>query len=318
MAILVLTFLLAPFAAAADEVELNNGEVLIGEVFLVTDEVVLLDHPEFGIMEIPREMVFRILTDQTITSEELDELDEPDEELEEESEESEEEDKEPEGPGAVKVRLDLGFFGTGGNVDSSNLRAAGSAVGKTDNRTVSLIAVYNYGSFGSVITRNDYYIITIDEFRLYLPRWWVFLVGRYDWNRFEPWEARLEAIAGLKYRLIDEDVLVWALKGGGGFVREYGKESDRIIESEALAGTELTWKPSGALALGLNSIYYHDLSEPGEYRVVTDLLLSVLLVGDKGASFGLGFGMEDEYVSDTPPGFDHNDFKYFGSAFVSF
>lgn len=282
-ALVAALLLLNPLSAAlADEVHLVTGEVLKGDVTEESLDEVVLIHESLGEVRIPSNAVKKIVTLP---------------------------------PSPLANKLEGGFGGSQGNAETFDVRAAFSSDYKTSRMALALGAAYYYGSVDDSINRHKYYVETLDQLLVPESSLSFFVQGRYDWDREADWEGRVAWSLGMGHRFIDRPELDATIRSGIGFIREYGTDEDEIM-TEVPASIELNWRPGAGALVELDSTYYLNVSDPGEYRVLTAFSASHELGIARG--FRISLSAEDEYQSTVDEGFEYNDFRYYGSLAVAF
>ena len=88
------------------------------------------------------------------------------------------------------------------------------------------------------------------------------------------------------------------------------------MKGELLLGLEAVWRISDAQTLNLTNSVFPALSDPGEFRNVTNANWTIHLSERYPLAFKLG--IENDYESDVDPDTEENDLKYYGSLLVSF
>ncbi|MDX1564683.1 MAG: DUF481 domain-containing protein [Phycisphaeraceae bacterium] len=221
----------------------------------------------------------------------------------------------PPPPPAWSQRLEFGITGSKGNTDEFNLYASYRANYVDEEQRVSADASYFLNKSSGVTTKNAFTAGVLKDWLLPESRWFYFAQTRFDIDKFEQYDWRLAASAGLGYDWIKEENLRVTLRVGAGIAKEQGSVDDSI-RPEGLLGGEFDWKISKHQTLVGAVTYYPDLEELREFRAVGTLEWVVRFADMKGVSFKLG--LKDEYESSVDPGILHNDLTYYAVLVVDF
>lgn len=316
--------------AAADTVELINGDVLRGAVIEQSGDVIVFEHADLGRMEIPREKISVIRIGESAPSFVAEvpppigpppQITPPPPAVAPEPVVPPEEEPPP---NPWTSRLELGVDVREGRTEDANLRVALISMHKTDDHTYTFDARYALASNRGDRTENKFtsglhLIWPVPESRLEY-----FIDGRYDYDEFNSWDQRVTGGAGMGCKIIDlkktvddqtTDVLAVNINLGAGAKREFGSERDDL-QPEGIVGTDLRWTLSPRQHVAATATYYPSLDDVDEFRFVSTAEWVVKLDWMKGLSFKVGFA--EEYQSRTDPGVDHSFHSIFASLLVDF
>jgi hypothetical protein len=295
----------------ADEVKLVTGESLKGDIIKINEDLVVIEHPSLGRIEIPADAVKEVIADlETVSG---DTAAQPLYGKQEKKREPAKAVKS--GKPAQDSRFEVGANGSQGNSETFDGRAALVSEYKDETFRIKLNAAYFYGSTRDTITKNQFNVEVVNEWYIPKTRWSLFTQGRYDRKAFGPWRSRQTCAGGVGYKVIDRGGFQATLRAGLGFAREYVSENDRP-QPEALATGEIKWLISNDQKLAADTTYYNALDKAGQYRVVSNAAWTAKLDGADGISIKLG--VQNEYQSDVEPEFEYNDFKYYAAVSVDF
>ncbi len=274
---LVVTILLTMSVASADQVKLEDGDVLRGTVVEQTDTHIVLEHSVLGRLEIPRDQI----TDLDI------------------------EDKKD-----VKwdSHVNLAFNGAAGNTEESSLRIGGRSRRRTPGTRLRLDAAYYLSTSESVIDNNKLTVGIEHDWLLRGSRWFFFTDGRFDYDEFESWRQRLAAHVGPGYDIIGEEDLQLDARVGVGPRKEWGSEDDDW-EPEGLLGLRFDWEITRRQSFDASAAFFPILGSFGNYRTRSAVNWAVRVFNDLDLS--VTTGLTHEYQSTIDPGKDHNDFRMF-------
>lgn len=280
--------LLAPLAAAADSIELLNGDKLSGDVVESTAERVVMDHPVLGRVVIPIEQI-----------------------------------KPPKAPNAGLFgtsflagwtrTFQLGVSGAQGNTTNNDLLAALDMDYADDDRRWAFDAAYRFGRADGETNKHDAFTQLRRDWLLNDSPWFVFAIGRFDYDHFQTWTYRVNGSGGVGYQFLKTER--FELQGLlGPSVTKQWKEDDFFVE--ALVGLEALWNISENQSLKLSNRIYPALNDLGEFRNLTALAWKWKLLEDPGLS--LIAGVNNEYQSSVEQGLKHYDVKYSTSIGIDF
>ncbi len=308
------TLICAPFiahgASAQDEVVLQNGDRLTGEVVERTDAIVALEHPTFGRLEIPIDQILRLTIAEEIV------MGEPPPPPEEPAPAPETEAiPPPVDPNDWKFHLDLGGTGSFGNTDTQAFRIAITGLRENEEERTALDTAYFWGATNGDLTTNKATAGILQDWFIPESRWSYFASLRYDFDEFQSWEHRLSAHGGVGYHLVDKETFDWMLRAGAGVTKEWHCEVDEL-SPEALLGTDLNWQIDERQSFIVATTLYPDLGDLGEYRWITDAKWSMLMAEQSNLS--LSAGLHNEYQSAVDPGIKHNDLYVFAGLTLDF
>lgn len=279
--------LLVPLAAAADTIELVNGDELSGSVIETSAERVVLDHPVLGRLEIPAEKIKPPKVSKGLFGTSF--------------------------LAGWKRSFQLGVSGAQGNSKTSDV-LAGLAMGYEDeHRRWDFGAAYRFASADGDTTKQDAFAQLRRDWLVTDSPWFFFALGRFDYDEFRTWTYRLSGSPGVGYQFVKSERL--ELRGllGPSFTRQFD-ENDFFIE--ALVGLEGIWRISKHHSVSLSNFIYPALNDLGEYRNLTSLAWKWKLLDDPGLS--LLAGVDNEYQSRVASGFKHDDLKYSTSIGIDF
>lgn len=319
-----------PFAAA-DSVELINGDVLHGKVVEQSDQAVTIEHPVLGRVSLtPDRVKAVVMTPAGAQAEEVTDTakssDKPKTSTESKTKSKSEADLRAEKnipdfapfydyllPGWDR-RLEFGITGEEGNNPEFNLRLAFNAKKVSDRHRWNIKTVYYNESDDRKRNKNEFAgSTTLDWLRPESP-WFTFAKGSYEYDEFESWEHRPGGYAGIGKQIKDtprNNVIGRAALGGS---YEFGTVDEFFPEGFF----ELTWEHQINPRQKLESYIdiFPKLDDFGESRINFGTAWIISIDRVDGLSLKLGF--DDEYDSKTDDDASHNDFKYFMSVVYDF
>ncbi len=324
--------------AGSTAVTLTTGEILRGEILAPTDGRLRLRHAVFGELEIPIDLIASLQTtapgpDDPSGSSPAGaaiELDVP--AIEATVTGAPAATTDPPAPAPAETpapvwntRLEIGANGASGNQESVNARLALKTARVTPTSKTAIDASYIFATSNGDRAQNR----ASSGVKLDMPRrdtrWSMFAQGRYEYDEFNSWEHRLSAGAGLEYMLLDInrpqpedpplDRLDLALRLGGGVAQEFNSVNEEA-RPEAILGADLNWRITEAQSLVGATTYFPNLSESGQFRVVSSLDWRMKVKAEEGVSLKLG--LAHEYQSEIAENARRNDVSLYGALVIDF
>jgi len=338
-AVLAALLLSATSIAAGDTLELTNGDTLTGTVVEQTDAGVVFEHPALGRIEIETERVAAV----TITPPA--DAPPPEPEVEPEPEPAPEPAPAP-APAADPVaaeedaqqaaeleeldqrsmlqvfidewagKLTLGFNGASGNTDNLNFYARIEGKKQEGNDRWIFNASWNYGTTRSVTNRNQFTgMFTRDWLKNDDSRWFYFIRGEYNFDRFRGYESRASGFGGTGYTIFRTDDVEINTRMGFGGTYEFGDVHEFTPEA-LFGGSVLSWQRTDRAAISGAAIWYTSLEDADKFRITSRLEWVYKL--DVHSGLSLKLGVQSEYLSQSVGDRDHNDMRYYGALEIKF
>ena len=292
--------LAAAAARAEDEVVLESGETLKGTIVEKTEVKVVLDHPILGQVTIPAGRVKSALREGEKPPAPA-----------------------PEAP-RWKSKLEAGMSGAEGNTDTLSITAGFTTDRKESDGLWHIESRWFRKETDGEVTESRFYAaLRRDWVFSKESRFTYFAEGRYDRDRFQQWDERATAAAGITYKFVEKKDLFVAFRVGAAATKEWGLERtaqdpspDDDLRPEGLLGVEAKWTLSERFEVNGQSTYYPDISDTPEYRTLSSAGISYRL-DDKG-TMSLRAGVEHEYDTHRQEPFKRTDVRYFGLLVVEF
>lgn len=299
----------------ADEVVLLNSDRLQGIVLEETDEHVVLQHSVLGRLTLPRAKVQGVFKEEVKTV--------PTPSVVQAKPEPREIKPLPErqdGPFLTflsdwQSQLEAGATVATGNTEKANIYLRFATTTKNDERQWDYDASYYRDQTDGNLSTNKFTTGLKHEWFIHESLWSIFAQGRFDYDEFQSWDKRLSGALGAGYLWVDQEDLTIKFKLGAGATKEYGSVDEDLIP-ELLAGFKVNWSITQNQKFEAGSTIYPDLSELGEYRIVSDASWVIdLNTVDK---VSLKVGVENEYQSQVDDGVKHNDFRLYSALVFKF
>ena len=337
----------------SDEVVMADGDVIRGRIIEENDDEVVIDHPVFKQMRIPRDRIVAIKRQaqraprpgfgELVTGAGVRPLSsnrrpvvppntrsaaaDPVEPTTPSTDaptaaEGAGEEVEEEEPEATELLTDLdnwGFslgaaFGYIQNVNSEvNVRLSAQAEHNSELARLRINSVYFLNRANGEIVDNDVEISSIQDWFFPDSPLSIFVQGTYQWDQYELWEHRLSGYLGPGYKIINTPELKIDGRFGGGVTYEYGVPQ---LLPELLLSTEWNWQIDDRQRISGNFSYAPDVTQSQQYRLSLNLEWNFRLQKEEGMSFYVG--LRDEYQSIVPEGSTRNDLRVFGGVKYEF
>jgi len=311
-----------PLTADADTVELINGDLLHGTIIEQTQQVVVIEHPVLGLIELPTEQVSAVfLLPDGAEAEEVD--GQAPQAVDQVTVSPGAQEQTPfTAPNSLTDRLlpgwdkhfELGFNGSDGNSQTFNLNSAFTATKENDQNRWKLDASYYRNHDDGNRTRNELTGEVVRDWLMPDSPWFKFANGKFEYDEFQDWETRASGFLGVGKLLRDTPKHNLAGRAGLGGSYEFGEVNELV--PEVLLGLVWTYSINDRQKLKSHVTVFPDLNEFGESR--TQAGAAWIIEIDRTGGISLKFGLENEYESKTEGTAKHNDVKYYGALVFDF
>ena len=205
-------------------------------------------------------------------------------------------------------------FGYVQNVNSEvNVRLSAQAEHNSELARLRINSVYFLNRANGEIIDNDVEVSSIQDWFFPDSPLSIFAQATYQWDEYELWEQRISGYLGPGYKLINTPELKLDGRFGGGVTYEYGIPQ---LLPELLLSTEWNWQIDDRQRVSGNFSYAPDVTESSQYRLSLNLEWNFRLQKEEGMSFYVG--LRDEYQSIVPEGSTRNDLRMFGGIKYEF
>ncbi len=202
----------------------------------------------------------------------------------------------------------LGLNGATGNTERFSMRGEIGGTRDTKRMTTTARTYYTYATDDGTVSESRFFLGARNDWKLENDRWFVFAEGSAEFDDFQDWDWRLAAAGGVGYYFIRNDKTTLNGRVGAGLSKKIGGD-DTAIRPEALIGADLSHQLTERQKITAGATLYPDLSEAGEFRLVSNAAWEILV--DPEVNMSLRLGVEDRYDSMPGNGFKKNDFSYF-------
>lgn len=334
--VLVILLLLAtgPAAAKADTVTLKNGDTLTGQVVLRNAKTLVFKHPVLGTLHLAIAQIKAVHI----------ELKKPAQKARPHRPASKPTSQPKPSSAATAIshaaaanapklpsseggffdkpffkgwdnEFSLGLAGSQSNTKTRSFNAEFKTKKQTTKVRWLFDSKYFYSSDHSQTTENQFDAQLTHDWLLPKSPWFYFARGRYDYDQFQDWKARVSAYAGGGYTFVDNPDLQVLGRLGGGATKNLG--GDYSLTPEALIGASvIKWKLTKKQTLSLSETLYPAMNNLGRFRNLLNASWTVKIDEAKGLSLKLG--LQDQYDSHVI-GYDkRNNLKYYGAIVLDF
>jgi hypothetical protein len=299
---ITLGLLLVSTNVLADTFELDNGEKFDATVVEETEDSIIVEHPIFGRMTIPKSAI---------------------------------KEEEPVNPGLFGTRLlrgwersvEFGFNGSSGNSDSIGINAGLRLFGEGDTYRSRLRAQYFYAKQRLITeqekakTTNNAFLDVRHDFLIFGDSpFYLWLNARYDYDEFQDFENRFTGQGGAGYEIYNNDTIIWLWNLGAGVNYQGGLVDDAI--GEFVTGMDFSWKIVEGQSIKADTYYYADFERWSDFRLISNLLYEISLGWVDGLA--LNAGLKNEYRNEVLPPVapnlrnKNNNLQYFGGLTYNF
>ena len=317
----------------ADEIVLADGDVIRGTIVEENDDEVVLMHPVFEQMRIPRDRILavkrgaprppkpgfgEIVTGAGVRPQTSTRQMPPQETPAQETVQDPDEDSEKTIDALVNFEhwnFVIGAaFGYVENVNSEfNVRLSAQAEHNSEFARLRINGAYFLNSANSEIIDNDISFSTTQDWFFPESDWSIFARGSYQWDEFELWEHRVSGYVGPGYKLFNTETLAVDTRFGAGVTYEYGVPQ---TFPELLASVEWTWQINDRQKLAGTFSYAPEVTNFNQFRLSLNAEWNFQLQEAEGLSFYIG--LKNEYQSIVPQGSTRNDLRLFGGIKYDF
>lgn len=201
---------------------------------------------------------------------------------------------------------EFGLDGSDGNANTLAMQAGLELKRKTERYTLGMDINYRQASSRNQTTeQNGRFNVNFDRL-LGNTSWSAFAKHGMEWDKFKPFDLRLNLNGGFGYYWLRNDASTFATRFGAGASREIGAPMDDWIP-EAVFGMEAERQLTSRQKLKGKFDYFPAWENFGDYRIVSDVSWEILLDGSENLSLKLA--ATDRYDS-TPQGAKPNDVYY--------
>ncbi len=211
--------------------------------------------------------------------------------------------------------VQAGVNGSSGNSENFNLRMGFAATRKTEPMETALDASYTWATDGGEKTKSRGDLNLRNDWTLGESRWFVFGVGKVEYDEFQDWRWRVSAIAGPGYALVRDDVTTIKLRTGIGASREFGGGRNEIVPELDL-GADAKHQLTERQSIFITHDTYPSVEDLADLRMVTKAGWEILVDPEVNLLFTLG--VEHRHQSQPGEGFRKNDLDYYAVLGWSF
>ena len=290
----VLAALFSAVPAAAETIELKSGDKIEADVIEHREDVVVVEHPVFGRVEIPRDDI--VVEEKEVKRGLF---------------------------GSPVLRgwtreLGAGFAGATGNAESASINAGLDISRETDGYRGSFMAQYFYSSDEGATATSQFFARYIHDFLLPRSRFFITLGTRYDFDDFQSWRNRISAQLAPGYDIVENETWYLRTNIGVGVAHETGRSLpffDSRTRPEGVVSLAGKWRTREGQTFTADTTYFLDFDDIPEFRLISNARYGIDL-GAVMEGLGLQIGIRNEY--DSLAEGDKNRFNYFGNLTYKF
>lgn len=202
--------------------------------------------------------------------------------------------------------FEFGINGAEGNTNALSYRVGANAKRETKRRILALKLYYANGQVDSEVTKNQGQFLARDDWLFPSSPWTVYTKSGLEFDEFRAFDFRLNAAAGLGYRLLKNKRTSLTGRAGSGVSREFGGPEDEYVP-EADYGADFSHQFNKRQTITANVDYFPAWTDYNDYRVESNFGWEFEL--DVEMNLSLKLSIIDRYDS-TPNDRLHNDLDY--------
>jgi putative salt-induced outer membrane protein YdiY len=214
-----------------------------------------------------------------------------------------------------KTQIELGASGQSYVQNTTNFRFAFNTVRDTKDNLTKIDFSYVWGQTDGTNSKNEVSTGIRNDFNLN-EKWYIFALGRYDYNQFGDWNHRLSARTGPGYWFFKEDKFKLNGEIGFGAYKQFNSPNEDITPEMSIGGA-LEWKITKNQKFTGSTAILPEFRYLGRYRIVSAAEYSVALSDVENLLFKVG--LTNEYTSFvlTPQGVNDN-FNFYAALVIGF
>jgi putative salt-induced outer membrane protein YdiY len=211
----------------------------------------------------------------------------------------------PKAPPKWRGNITVGGSQQTGNTDTKAASVAAEAIRRTEKNRFTFRVLWNYAQDeGNVTARNTYGLLKYDYF--ITKKFFAYLSGEGYNDEFKNWRFRYVVGPGVGYQIWDDPVKSLAVEGGLAYAYEDRYEGENEEYPTARLGTDFKYALAKIITFADQFVIYPNLDYVGRYKLRNEAsLLSPL-----GASWALKLSNIYERDSDPAPGFLKDDLTW--------
>lgn len=297
--------------ALADKITLENGDEIDVKIIEEGDDTIVVEHPQLGRMTVPRSALKK---------------------------------PEPPNPGLFGTNfmqgwtrnVGFGFGGASGNSNDASVNASLSFEREADTFRGRFNSTYFYASQNGVKNTNAFNMAYNHDFLLGESRFYIFVLGRYQFDEFQSWRNRISGSGGLGYDIIKHKKGELRGEVGAGVAYETGslpagpppdQVTAPVTRPQGQLGLIGSWRPLEGHEFRADVTYFPDFKNTPEFRLLANAAYQIAITGIDGLNLQLGLTNEYDSSIDTtqtvagitPPRLQQkNNLKYFGQITYDF
>ncbi len=189
--------------------------------------------------------------------------------------------------------LGLGLSGSYGKTEENKLIADAKGQYEDDRHRRKFVAQYYLSNPDVGLTDKKAFAEYEENWKPFANAFFLFGIGRYDYDRIDAWDHRIAASAGVGTELVSTETLQIRASVGAGVTHSWDGLKDTIPDGVVRLGADYIVMEDVTFAT--THTYYPNFDDTPEYRLLSDAELKA----DIGAEGGLtaSVGVTNEYDS---------------------
>ena len=280
--------------AFADEVYLNNGDKLTGDIIEENGNSIVMSTEAMGTVTIKRELTERVVSASIAPVVEEAAVDAVQE-------------------AAWELELSAGYNAARGNTETDELSGGYSLsrnrrhIDEITFKGTAYYSISNDETLAQKLHGMGRYARSFGESK----KWYNFYSANVDHDRFADINYRLMPSSGVGYWFYDLPGIKLMVEAAAGLeYTDYRSDKDAGVEGVFIPRGFLEMKLFGDATISEDIYAYPSLTDPGEYRLHSETAFTAPIT-DK---MSLRLSVIDDYNSDVPAGTENNDLRFISSV----
>lgn len=204
--------------------------------------------------------------------------------------------------------VQAGVNGASGNSENFNLRLGFNASRVTLAMETKVDATYTWSTDDGTKTASRGDMSLRNDWNLGESPWFVFAIGKIEYDEFQDWRWRTSGIVGPGYTLIKDEKTTLKVRGGIGVSREFGGVRDEFTP-ELDVGFDFERQLTERQKVFVTHDTSPSIEDLSDFRMVTKAGWEILV--DPEVNLLLKLGVEHRRQSKPGEGFKKDDLDYF-------
>jgi hypothetical protein len=207
-----------------------------------------------------------------------------------------------------KGSVQAGVNGASGNSENFNLRMGFDAQRVTSAMETKINAAYSWSTDDGTKTASRGDLGLRNDWNLGESPWFVFAIGKVEYDEFQDWRWRTSTIVGPGYTVIRDEKTTLKVRGGIGASKEFGGTQNELVP-ELDIGFDFERQLTERQKVFVTHDTSPSIEDLSDFRMVTKAGWEILV--DPEVNLLLKLGVEHRRQSKPGEGFKKDDIDYF-------